>query len=127
MELLKKVCIFCIYKRVDKICNGCVNTVSFKKHSALTAEAFKAWRKSHALTQSEAGKALGLKTRMIQNYEKGTHKIPRVTALACWALAQGKVDFDGEKAKKLKDPVALTLAGDDEKLRAKKTKKLKLS
>lgn len=112
---------------LEKICNGCVLTVAFKKHSTLTAAGFKAWRKSLALTQSEAASALGLKLRMVQHYEKGTHKIPRSLALACWALGKGKYDFDGKKAKGLKEPLALILAGDDEKLRAKKLKKLGLT
>lgn len=99
--------------------------MAFKKHSALDGPAFKAWRKSLALTQGEAADALGLKLRMVQHYEKGTHKIPRSLALACWALGKGKCDFDGEKAKSLKEPLALVIAGDDEKLRAKKAKKLK--
>ena len=36
------------------------------KTSDLTGVDFKAWRKSLALTQDEAAKALGLKLRMIQ-------------------------------------------------------------
>ena len=98
--------------------------MAFKKQSALSAAAFRAWRKSLALTQSEAATALGLKLRMVQHYEKGNHKIPRTTALACWALAQGQIDFDGEKTIELPEPLALVLNSDDEKARAKKTKKL---
>lgn len=98
--------------------------MALKKHSIMTGEGLKAWRKSQALTQSEAAKALGLKLRMIQHYEKGSHKIPRTLALACWAMGKGKQDFNGTKAKTMKEPLALVLAADDEKLRAKKQKKL---
>ena len=98
--------------------------MALKKHSVMTGEELKGWRKAQALTQSEAAKALGLKLRMIQHYEKGSHKIPRTLALACWAMSKGKQDFNGAKAKAMKEPLALILAGDDEKLRAKKEKKL---
>ena len=94
------------------------------KNSSMHAGDFKLWRKSLALTQAETGKALGLKPRMIQNYEKGAHAIPRTVALACWALSKGRVDFVGSKARKLKQPLALILAGDDQKLAAKKKAKL---
>ena len=90
----------------------------------MTGEGLKVWRKAQALTQSEAAKALGLKLRMIQHYEKGSHKIPRALALACWAIGRGRQDFNGTKAKVLEEPLALALAGDDEKRRAKKKKKL---
>ena len=97
------------------------------KSSDLTGADFKVWRKSLALTQDEAAKALGLKLRMIQNYEKGTHPIPRTTALACWALSKGRIDFVAGAPVKLKKPLALHLAGKDEKLKAKKIRKLKLN
>ena len=96
----------------------------FKKHSRMKGSDLKEWRKSLALTQSEAATALGLKLRMFQHYEKGDHPIPRTMALACWALRQGRHDFDGQKARKLKEPLALVLAGEDAELRAKKRKKL---
>lgn len=99
--------------------------VAFKKHSNMTGAGLKTWRKALALTQSEAALALGLKLRMFQNYEKQGHSIPRSMALACWALRQGRYDFDGLKVKKTKEPIAVKLAGNDEKLRNKKLKKLR--
>ncbi len=100
--------------------------VTFKKQSRMTGPSLKTWRKALALTQGEAATALGLKLRMFQHYEKGDHPIPRSMALACWALKQGRHDFDGTKAQKTKERLALVLAGDDAKLRAKKLKKLGL-
>ena len=101
--------------------------MTFKKHSTLTGTSFKAWRKSLALTQSEAAMALGLKLRMVQHYEKETHKIPRTVALACWALSHSEVDFDGTEVTKLTEPIAFVLAGTNAKLRAKKARKLGLA
>ena len=98
--------------------------MALKKHSAMNGVDLKTWRKGLALTQSEAATALGLKLRTVQSYEKGDQKIPRTLALACWALSRGKADFADGKALKLKKPLALVLAGDDEKLAAKKAAKL---
>ena len=55
---------------------------------------FKAWRKSLRLTQKEAAHLLGLKSRMVQNYESGTHEIPLYIRLAMASLNQGIIDFD---------------------------------
>ena len=67
----------------------------------LSAQAFKAWRKRLGLSQKQAGEALGLKTRMIQYYEKGERNdepiaIPKTVRLACQALATGILDYDGQ-------------------------------
>lgn len=61
---------------------------------------FKRWRKSLGLSQKEAAKALGLKRRMVQYYEKGQRdgksvEVPRAVRLACYALAQGVSDYGG--------------------------------
>ena len=61
---------------------------------------FKRWRKSLGMSQKEAAKALGLKPRIIQYYEKGERdgekvKVPLSIRLACYALAQGIEDYDG--------------------------------
>ena len=66
----------------------------------MNSDQFKAWRKSHGLKQKDAAALLGLKKRMIQYYEKGERDgkdvtIPRSVRLACYALSQGIVDFDG--------------------------------
>jgi len=63
---------------------------------------FKRWRKSLGLSQKDAAKALGLKPRIIQYYEKGERdgdqvKVPRSIRLACFALAQGITDYHGPK------------------------------
>lgn len=61
---------------------------------------FKRWRKSLGMSQKDAAKALGLKPRIIQYYEKGERdgekvKVPRSIRLACYALAQGVTDYSG--------------------------------
>ncbi len=61
---------------------------------------FKRWRKVMKLSQNEAAEALGLKTRMIQYYERGERnglpvEIPKTVRLACHALAHGAVDYHG--------------------------------
>jgi Helix-turn-helix domain len=50
---------------------------------------FRAWRHRHRLTQTGAGKLLGLTLRAVQHYEAGTRGIPRTTELACWAIEHG--------------------------------------
>lgn len=69
----------------------------------MNAEAFRAWRQSLGWKQKDAAERLGLKKRMIQYYEKGDRngksvEIPKSVRLACYALAEGIADFDGEKA-----------------------------
>lgn len=69
---------------------------------AMSAEAFRAWRKELGLKQKEAAERLGLKKRMIQYYEKGRRdgkavEIPLTVRLACYAVSLGAADFDGRK------------------------------
>lgn len=64
---------------------------------------FKAWRKECGLTQEAAAKKLGLKKRTIQYYEKGERdgkpfKIPKTTALACYAICQGVEHYFGPES-----------------------------
>ena len=52
------------------------------------------------LSQKDAAAALGLKTRMIQYYERGERngvpvEIPKSVRLACHALAHGVSDYHG--------------------------------
>ena len=61
---------------------------------------FKRWRKSLGMSQKDAAKALGLKPRIIQYYEKGERdgekvKVPRSIRLECYSLAQGITDYNG--------------------------------
>jgi len=68
---------------------------------------FKAWRKRLGLKQKEAAEVLGLKKRMIQYYEKGMRdgkkvKIPKTVELACYAVSQSVIAFDGVTAKHFK-------------------------
>ena len=65
---------------------------------------FKRWRKSLGMSQKEAAKALGLKPRIIQYYEKGERdgekvKVPLSIRLACYALTQGIEEYDGPSEK----------------------------
>ncbi len=66
----------------------------------MSAAAFRAWRKGTGLTQAEAAARLGLKRRIVQYYETGERggrpvEVPLSVRLACYALSQGVVDFDG--------------------------------
>lgn len=79
----------------------------------MSAEAFKNWRRKLGLSQKEAAKALGLKLRIIQYYEKGERDgkaivIPRSVRLACQALITGILDYDGQSVTVL--PEGKTLA-----------------
>ena len=72
-----------------------------KHDGVMTADQFRAWRKSLGLKQKDAAERLGLKKRMIQYYEKGDRggkpvDIPKSIRLACYALSNGVEDFDGE-------------------------------
>ena len=65
---------------------------------------FKKWRKAMKLSQKDAASALGLKRRMIQYYEKGERDgekvvIPRAVRLACFAISEGVVDYNGPNRK----------------------------
>lgn len=42
----------------------------------------RAWRTAHGLSQEAAGDALGLKRRLIQCFEAGSHPIPKTVRLA---------------------------------------------
>jgi transcriptional regulator with XRE-family HTH domain len=68
---------------------------------------FKAWRKLMKLTQKEAASALGLKSRIIQYYEKGERNgekfaIPKAIELACYALTLGVDHYSGPAVDKKK-------------------------
>lgn len=61
---------------------------------------FKAWRKLMKLTQKEAASALGLKSRIIQYYEKGERNgrefaISKAIELACYSLTLGVEHYSG--------------------------------
>ncbi len=61
---------------------------------------FKKWRKSLKLSQKDAAKALGLKRRMVQYYEKGERdgkkvEVPKAVRLACFAITSGVEDYHG--------------------------------
>jgi DNA-binding XRE family transcriptional regulator len=60
--------------------------------------AFTRWRKRLGLTKIEAGDALGVDRRTIHNLEADPRKeIPKLTRLACAAIALGLKDYDGGK------------------------------
>lgn len=68
----------------------------------MSPKQFRKWRKSLGLAQKEAAALLGLNKRMIQYYEKGERdgkavEVPKYVRLACYAIEQNVVDFDGEK------------------------------
>jgi transcriptional regulator with XRE-family HTH domain len=55
----------------------------------LSAKDFSLWRERHGWTQTEAGEALGLTMRTVQNYESGERHVPLVVALLCDAYDRG--------------------------------------
>ena len=71
----------------------------------MSPKQFRKWRQSLGLGQKEAAALLGLNKRMIQYYEKGERdgkpvEIPKYVRLACYAISQKIVDFDGEDTTK---------------------------
>ena len=56
--------------------------------TTITATAFHNWRQRKAYTLDEAAIALGISRRMVAYYDKGNKPIPRVVALATFALEQ---------------------------------------
>ena len=86
---------------------------------------FKAWRKSLKLTQKEAAHLLGLKSRMVQNYEGGSHEIPLYIRLAMASLSEGIVDFDEGKLKRPKKALPIYAADSLEKSKSSDKKKSK--
>lgn len=96
---------------------------------SMDGDAFRHWRKRHKLSQKDAARALGLKPRIIQYYEKGerdgkTVEIPLSVRLACYAIESGIGDFDGKdgsrfklrvkKSKEGKEPKDAVRDGDDD-------------
>lgn len=74
---------------------------------SMDGEAFRHWRKRHKMSQKDAAKALGLKPRIIQYYEKGERdgkdvEIPLSVRLACFAIESGVGDFNGADSTKFK-------------------------
>jgi DNA-binding XRE family transcriptional regulator len=55
--------------------------------SVFLPEDFRAWRNRMGLTQPEAAAKLDINEKTIRNYESGRLPIPRVVAMACWALS----------------------------------------
>jgi DNA-binding XRE family transcriptional regulator len=69
----------------------------------MSPKQFRRWRKELGLSQKGAARALGLKPRIVQYYEKGEREgkkveVPLSVRLACWALQQGVADFNGSDA-----------------------------
>ena len=87
----------------DKNQSSTKDTSSKAKQEALPQAWFKPWRKQLGLTQKQAAALLGLKPRMIQNYESGDFEVPRYIRLACWALTRRAVDFDHRGVEKVKN------------------------
>lgn len=76
----------------------------------MNGKQFRKWRKRRKLSQKKAAELLGLKPRMIQYYEKGEREgksvpIPKSVRLACFALDEGVLDYDGETIRRRKTAV----------------------
>jgi DNA-binding XRE family transcriptional regulator len=98
----------------------------------LTPKDFKQWRKGvMRMSQKEAAEALGLKRRVVQYYEKGERdgdklEIPKSIRLACFALAEGVIDYHGPESGPKgapPDPAAGTRPAPDAVTGSKKPKK----
>ena len=68
----------------------------------MSPQGLKRWRKALKMSQKEAAAALGLKRRIFQYYEKGVRNgdriaVPKTVRLACFALAQGCLDYEGPR------------------------------
>ena len=68
---------------------------------------FEAWRKLMEMTQKDTASALGLKSRIIQYYEKGERNgqkfaIPTAIELACYALSLCVESYSGPETDKKK-------------------------
>ena len=80
---------------------------AFKTVKKKAPKWFKAWRKGLKLTQKQAAYLLGLKSRMVQNYESGTHDIPLYIRLAMASLSNGVTDFEDNEFKRPGKSLAL--------------------
>ena len=79
---------------------------------------FKTWRKSLKLTQKEAAYLLGLKSRMLQNYESGSHDVPLYIRLAMASLSQGVVDYSDGLLFRPDQPLSVYAANGVAKIKA---------
>lgn len=86
---------------------------------------FKAWRKGLKLTQKEAAFLLGLKPRMLQNYESDSHPVPLYIRLAMASLSQGVVDYRDGLMSKPDQPLPIYAADGVAKLKAAEKARLK--
>lgn len=86
---------------------------------------FKTWRKSLKLTQKEAAFLLGLKSRMLQNYESGSHDVPLYIRLAMASLSQGVVDYGDGMLFRPDQPLPVYAASGVSKLKAEEKERAK--
>jgi transcriptional regulator with XRE-family HTH domain len=56
----------------------------------MDAQDFKAWRSQRGLTQEKAGESLGVSRRVVAGWETDTISMPKMVALATWAIDQGQ-------------------------------------
>jgi transcriptional regulator with XRE-family HTH domain len=56
----------------------------------MNAQAFKAWRKRLGHTQERAAELLGVSRRVVAGWETGETSIPKMVALAIWAIDHGR-------------------------------------
>ncbi len=90
-----------------------------------TSTWFRVWRKNLKLTQKEAAFLLGLKPRMLQNYESGSHPIPLYIRLAMASLSQGVVDYQEGLMSKPDQPLPVYAADGVAKLKAAEKVRIK--
>ena len=86
---------------------------------------FKIWRKGLKLTQKEAAFLLGLKSRMLQNYESGSHDVPLYIRLAMASLSQGVVDYGDGLMYRHDQPLPVYASKGVAKLRSQEKEKAK--
>jgi DNA-binding XRE family transcriptional regulator len=57
----------------------------------MDTQTFKAWRARLGLTQERASKPLGVSRRVVAGWETGTTPIPKMAALATWAIEHRRI------------------------------------
>jgi transcriptional regulator with XRE-family HTH domain len=69
---------------------SCIDAHRKNRGFSMNAQAFKAWRKRLGHTQKQAAKLLGVSRRVVAGWESNDITIPKMVALAIWAIDHGR-------------------------------------